>query len=168
MNFRLAVMQDLPQIKAVFNEIIEDMNRNKIEIWDDIFPCAFFEDDIKNNQLYILVNDGEIVSAIALLNSISGYNSVEWEDNHAKALYMSRFGVNVNYKRKGIGGLVLQNIKEIARTFGAEYLRLFVVDINEPAIRLYEKNGFARADGIYDEVIDDDLVLHEFGYETKL
>ena len=50
---------------------------------------------------------------------------------------------------------------------GAEYVRLFVVDINKPAIHLYMKNGFEQADGIYDEVIDDDLVLHEYGFEIK-
>ena len=32
-------------------------------------------------------------------------------------------------------------------------------------INLYVKNGFKKADGVYDEVIDDDLVLHEFGFE---
>ncbi|EFC99841.1 hypothetical protein CLOSTHATH_01950 [Hungatella hathewayi DSM 13479] len=41
------------------------------------------------------------------------------------------------------------------------------MDINKPAIHLYMKNGFEQADGIYDEVIDDDLVLHEYGFEIK-
>ena len=41
-------------------------------------------------------------------------------------------------------------------------------DINEPAIRLYEKNTFLKAKGIYDEVFDDGFVLHEFGYEIKV
>ena len=39
------------------------------------------------------------------------------------------------------------------------------MDINEPAINLYVKNGFKKAEGVYDEVIDDDLVLHEYGFE---
>ena len=51
---------------------------------------------------------------------------------------------------------------------GARYLRLFVVDINEPAIQLYEKNNFSKAKGIYDEVFDDGFILHEFGYEIKV
>ena len=55
----------------------------------------------------------------------------------------------------------------LAKDKGTKYLRLFVVDINEPAINLYIKNGFKRVDGIYDEIIDDDLVLHEFGFEIE-
>ena len=49
----------------------------------------------------------------------------------------------------------------------SEYLRLFVVDENYPAINLYKKTGFEKVDGIYDEVINNDFVLHEFGFEIK-
>ena len=64
--------------------------------------------------------------------------------------------------------LCSKKAKETAKKLGAEYLRLFVVDINEPAIQLYIKNGFIKRNGVYDEVIEDDLVLHEYGYEAAL
>ena len=35
------------------------------------------------------------------------------------------------------------------------------------AIRLYEKNGFVRAGGVYREVIDERLTLCEYGYELR-
>lgn len=57
---------------------------------------------------------------------------------------------------------------EIAKSFGMEYLRLFVADINKPAIRLYVKNGFQKAEGIYEEVFEDGFVLCEYGYEIKV
>ena len=90
---------------------------------------------------------------------------MRWSDEQGKALYIDRFGVNVDYLRRGIGSIALNMAVAQAGELGAEYLRLFVVDINEPAINLYVKNGFKKADGVYDEVIDDDLVLHEFGFE---
>lgn len=68
----------------------------------------------------------------------------------------------------GIGSLALEKARETAKKLGAAYLRLFVVDINKPAIQLYIKNGFVKADGIYEEEFDDGFVLHEYGYETKL
>ena len=34
-------------------------------------------------------------------------------------------------------------------------------------IRLYEKNGFVRAGGVYREVIDERLTLCEYGYELR-
>lgn len=168
MDFRLAVMQDLAKLKDVYKEIIKNMNENGIQIWDDIYPCEIFEEDIKNNRLYILISNNEIISAFALCDTNIGEKAVEWNDKYAKAMYIDRLGVNIKYSKKGIGSLMIAKAKEIAITLGAEYLRLFVVDINKPAIQLYHKNNFLKVNGVYDEVFDDGLVLHEFGYEIKL
>lgn len=168
MDFRLAVMQDLSQLKEMYKQIVKNMNEQDIQIWDDIYPCEFFEEDIKNKQLYVLLNNSEIVSAFVLCDANSGENTVKWNDNHAKVLYVDRLGVNIKHSKKGIGSLMLNKAKEIAKTLGAEYLRLFVVDINKPAIQVYIKNGFVKADGVYDEIFDDGFVLHEYGYEIKL
>lgn len=168
MEFRLAVMQDLKQLKNVYKEIIKKMNENGIQIWDNIYPCEFFEEDIKNSRLYILTDNREIMAAFALCDTNIGENAVEWHDNHAKAIYIDRLGVNVKYSKKGIGSLMLAKAKGIARALDVKYLRLFVVDINEPAVRLYHKNNFLKANGIYDEVFDDGFVLHEFGYEIEV
>lgn len=36
MNFRMAKMDDLPQLKVVYGKRIEEMNCNNIEIWNEI------------------------------------------------------------------------------------------------------------------------------------
>lgn len=167
MEFRLANVDDLPQLKVIYRDIILNMNKENIHIWDEIYPCEFFYDDIANNCLYILVEDKEIISAFALYDSSTGAECVKWENGQKKALYIDHFGVNINYLRKGIGGIMLQKAKMIAKEKGIEYLRLFVVDINKPAINLYIKNGFQKADGIYDEIIGDDIILHEVGFEIE-
>ncbi|GAA0126981.1 GNAT family N-acetyltransferase [Clostridium sp. CTA-19] len=167
MNLRMANIDDLSQLKAVYGKIIDNMNKDNIQIWDEIYPCEFFCDDIESNRLYVLEENNEIVSAFALCNSNPGSEYVKWENKHDKALYIDRLGVNVNYSRKGIGSVMLNKAIVIARDKGAKYLRLFVVDINKPAINLYIKNAFKKVDGIYDEIIDKDLVLHEFGFEIK-
>lgn len=42
MDLRLANINDLSKLKAVYGNIIYDMNRNNISIWDEIYPCEFF------------------------------------------------------------------------------------------------------------------------------
>ena len=113
-------------------------------------------------------DNNEIVSAFVLCDSNPGESCIEWKENHGGVLYLDRLGVNVNYLRKGMGSLMLEKAKETAKILGAQYLRLFVVDINVPAIQLYSKNGFTQAAGIYDEAVDEDCVLHEYGYEIEL
>ena len=168
MDFRLAVIQDLPQIKSMYRDIIRKMEENQIAIWDEVYPCDFFEEDIRENRLYLMLEGSEIVSAFALCGSSSGESRMDWEHPSGKALYLDRLGVHAGYQGKGVGGLALTKAKETARALGAEYLRLFVVDSNAPAIRLYSKNGFSRAPGIYYEVIDETCTLREYGFEAKL
>lgn len=167
MNFRLAKKSDLPQLKMMYEKIIDNMNKNNIQIWDEIYPCAVFQDDIENASLYILTENNDIVAAFALCETNDGEAHLKWENTNEKALYIDRLGVNVNYPRQGIGGVMLKNAAELAKQKNAKYLRLFVVDINKPAINLYLKNGFKRVNGIYEERIDD-FILREYGFEIEL
>ena len=167
MNIRLAVMDDLPRLKSMYGEIVAHMNERGLHIWDDVYPCEFLGSDIENNRLYVLMDDDEITSAFALCGSHAGADSVEWVDKDGHALYIDRLGVSVKFLRKGVGSLLLQHAVAAARGKGAAYLRLFVMESNAPAINLYRKNGFRQVAGFYDEVIDDDLVLHEFGFEME-
>lgn len=168
MKFRLSTLSDLPQLKRVYRDIVQDMNAKDIRIWDDIYPCEFLEEDIRKNQLYVLTDKDEIVSAFALTKTNFGESSVEWTNESSKVYYLDRLGVNKEYSNKGIGSYMLDKAKNVSKSLGAEYLRLFVVDVNEPTIRLYLKNGFEKVDGIYEEKFDDGFILCEFGYEIKI
>lgn len=169
MNLRLAKISDLLKLKAVYGNIIDNMNRNNRSIWDDIYPYEFFRDDIENNRLYLLVDEHDIIAAaFALCESNAGEDYVKWENTHGKALYLDRLGVNVDYSRQGIGSMMLQHAITLTEQKNVKYLRLFVVDINKPAINLYLKNGFRRVDGIYKEKVEDDMILHEFGFEIEV
>ena len=166
MKLRLANKQDLPQLKTMYKDIVENMNKNKITIWDDVYPSIFFESDIINKQLYVLEDDSVIVSAFCLCDD--NIDSIQWKEPAAKALYIQRLGVNVLYMQKGIGSKTLDEAKEIARKLNYNYLRLLVVDFNYPAINLYLKNGFVKKEGVHSEVIDEEIILYEHGYEIEL
>lgn len=166
MKLRLANKQDLPQLKTMYKDIVENMNKNKITIWDDVYPSIFFESDILNKQLYVLEDDSVIVSAFCLCDD--NIDSIQWKEPAAKALYIQRLGVNVLYMQKGIGSKTLDQAKELARKLNYNYLRLLVVDFNYPAINLYLKNGFVKKEGVHSEVIDEEIILYEHGYEIEL
>lgn len=167
MNVRLARMNELSQLKSMYKKIVDHMNQKNIQVWDDIYPCEFFQEDIENKRLYILSEDNNILAAFALCEFNGGAGYLKWENIKEKALYLDRLGVDVNYIRQGIGGLMLTNAMEIAKQKNVKYLRLFVVDENKPAIDLYLKNGFKQVDGIYEEKVDDHI-LHEYGFEKEI
>lgn len=169
MNLRLANVNDLSKLKAMYRKIIDNMIKNHISIWDEVYPLEFFHQDIENRCLYLLVEENDdIVAAFVLCESNAGESYVKWENLHDKALYLDRFGVNVNYLRRGIGSIMLKHAITLTRQKNAKYLRLFVANINKPAINMYLKNGFRQVEGIYEERIDDDLTLLEYGFEIEV
>ena len=68
-----------------------------------------------------------------------------------------------------MGVKVLDEVKKIAKSQNAEYIRLTVVDSNTPAVNLYKKYGFKKVDGIYEDYIpESNTTLYEYGFEIKL
>lgn len=168
MEFRLAKPEDLSEIQAVYRQLIEHMGENNVVLWNDEYPHEVFEEDIASGRLFVLLDDGKIISAVALNPSHEGASAVGWEEPSAMAVYLERLGVHAAYERQGIGRLMVEESMEIARQQGAAYLRLFVVDVNEPAMRFYESLGFKRVEGLFELVISDDFKVLEFGFEAAL
>ena len=169
MNTRLATKNDLPQLEKMFAKIVENLEKNNINIyWSEFYPYEEFKNDIENNNLYLIVDGDIIVSAFGVFDNLAGQDCFDWEDKNSKALYLARLGVNVDYLRQGIGALTLEKTKEIAKEKRADYLRLLVVDINTPAIKLYEKCGYKKVKGIFRDNIFDDVYITEIGYEIKI
>lgn len=169
MAIRLAEISDLAKLKEVFAKIVKTMNKNGIFIWHKYYPYEEFESGIEQKCLYVMTENGEIVSAFILRDSMDGSKCFEWENRDAKVKYISCFGVDSNHLHKGIGSLTLCKAMEIARQFGAEFLRLGVAMENAPAINLYRKNGFTKVGGVF-QIYSDFLAKNiiENGYEIKL
>ncbi len=168
MIFRQATYADLPALKSAFAAITKKMNENGFLFWDDRYPYEVFSTDIAEERLYLWIDHDTIVSAFALCEHSSGEKAVAWEAPEATALYLYRFAVHPDYEGRGIAKAMLQKVREVSRTKGADYLRLFVVDSNLPALSLYAADGFSRVEGINVEQINDGPKLIEYGFEVKL
>ena len=76
MDFRLATMKDLPLLKSVYKDIIQNMEKQQVCIWDDIYPCEFFAEDIPRYQIYTHNCDTVARELLALADEeIRQYNS---------------------------------------------------------------------------------------------
>ena len=167
MDVRKAAAKDLQYLKEMYGEIVGEMKATGIDIWDEVYPSEFLSEDVEKERLYLLTEGEETVAAFALCGESGGENAVTWEDWSASALYLYRLGVSPRFLRRGIGSAALEKAVRIAGEKGAEYLRLFVVDSNEPAVNLYLKNGFHRVEGVYEDEIVPGFTLKEHGFEIK-
>ena len=168
MEVVLAKMEDLEEIKLVYTKIIKNMYSNNIKIWNEYYPNEVFKFDIKNNNMYLLKDNNEIIGAFVLCEQTEIEDDVMWDDKNAQAYMLSRVGVNVDYMRMGFGCKLVDSACEIAKSKGAKYLRLLVCDQNVPALKFYDKCKLKRKNGIHEEKINDNYSIYEYGFEILL
>ena len=169
MQLRLATAGDLPALKEIYGDIIKRMRHGHIEIWNEVYPCGFFAEDIENSRLYVAENaPNDIVGAFALVDTEIQADDMQWENARAKALYLYRLGVRVDCLGQGVGSDLLRCAADVAKRKKADFIRLFVADVNKPAIRFYLKNDFRQAEGFFEDSINGADTLREFGFEKAL
>ena len=169
MNFitRKAVESDLPYIKEMYKTITEKMNSEGIRIWYDGFPYPVICERVPRGEFYVLTDDSGIIAGFSVSEKHEHESAVVWHVS-GKPVYFGLFGVRTDMTRKGVGSIALREAAKLAKKQGGACLRLFAVDINTPAVRLYEKNGFVKADGILVEDIGECGIAHEYGFELDL
>ncbi|MCI5808533.1 MAG: GNAT family N-acetyltransferase, partial [Oscillospiraceae bacterium] len=94
MDFRSAKQGDLPKLLQMYQSIIRKMDEDGIQIWDEVYPCAFLSEDIERKRLFVASEGDTILAAFALCDSNDGQEAVSWEQPSARACYLDRLGVN--------------------------------------------------------------------------
>ncbi|MFI3249440.1 MAG: GNAT family N-acetyltransferase [Eubacteriales bacterium] len=166
---RKANMEDLPEVQSLYRDVVKEMHRNGITIWNHQYPNDYLAQDIEKGGLYLCYNEKqELYGAFSLSIGYTAAAPVSWENPDAVAVYLSRFVVNPVYKRQGCAKLLLEHAKEEALALGGEYLRLYAVNSNTPALNMYHKYGFIQVEGTSDTDIVKGSTLTEYGLEVKL
>jgi GNAT superfamily N-acetyltransferase len=132
-RIRRAEEQDLPSVYALIKELALYENAPD----EPTNPIGTFLKDGSGThpKYYVLLAEvGDDIVGIALY--YLGYST--WKGS---MMYLDDLVVNEQYRRHGIGGLLLQSLVEAAREHGAQQLRWHVLDWNEPAIAFYKKIG---------------------------
>ena len=132
-RIRRAAFSDLPAAKEMYAALVARMDQEGWGVWDETYPRDFVEKDIERGQFYLLLEGDRLAGAFALPTHDNGEGDVPWQEPSAPARYLYRFGIAVEYGGQGLGKTSLGLIEELAKSFGAQYLRLYVAHENEPA-----------------------------------
>jgi len=129
-KIRLAEENDLPEILELIKDLAEfekaghkvtnTVEQMKLE--KDLFGC------------FIAVDENNIIIGIALYF----YAYYTWV---GKSLYLEDLFVKPEYRNKGIGSALLNEIFKLAKTKNCKRLRWQVLKWNKDAIKLYQKMG---------------------------
>ncbi len=166
MHIRPAQLSDLPQLKEMCELVVTAMQIKKINIWSEFYPYDEFETDIAKQELFVVVVDNLIVGVFALVSHIKGEESFTWINKESSAMYISRLAVHPAFSKQGLASKIISHVIETAQKQQISFVRLTVADTNFPAIKLYEKNGFIRVNGIFNDYSPAlDIIIPEWGYE---
>lgn len=144
MDIRKATSADLPQIKALYSLLFQQLaNYEPDYLQPALQDEAFLQQVVAaadNFVAFIYTIDGEAKGfAIAKLEESPPYNCFV----PLKCMYLMDIVVDQNMRGKGIGKALIDRIKQWAKEQDADYLELSVLAKNTLAEALYLREGFA-------------------------
>ena len=123
--------EDLPEVLSMITELaIYEKAPDEVTITLEELE----EDGFGHHKLYDLLiaeKDNEILGMALYFPKYSTWKG--------KSLYLEDLVVREQYRQKGIGKMLFDQLVEEAKSFGARRLDWQVLDWNEPAIKFYKK-----------------------------
>lgn len=143
----IAAPEDLPRVRAFYHSIIDEMQHLP---W---FPCwekgVYPSDEslqgyLDRGEMRLMIIDNQIAAAAALGGRLDCGDEVRWPSGASEGEYaaVNMVAVHPDFGRQGLAKQMLSHLMELARERKLRALRLDIVDINEPARRLYTGLGF--------------------------
>lgn len=105
-----------------------------LEEFDDFWNENLLKEELenKNSKYIVAIKDDEVV----------GFAGIKYNfDNFVEIMNIV---TKKNQRRNGIGKILIENIKKLAKEYGVEKIYLEVNNQNLPAIKLYENSGFKQ------------------------
>jgi GNAT superfamily N-acetyltransferase len=138
---RKARLEDLPVLLEFEQGLIEAERPMDPTIREGKISYYDIGEFIRSEEAEVLVveEDGKILA--------SGYARIKPDRHYLKHERMGYLGfmfVPEEQRGKGLNGLIIEKLIDWCRDQGLNEIRLDVYNVNDPAIRAYEKAGFKK------------------------
>ena len=146
---RKATKNDVKAIADLYAKAIDHEDSHvKYTSWQKgIYPTAdTARAGIEKEDLFVLEENGAILASVILDHrQPPEYRSVEWSilPTYKEVLVIHTLCVDPDHTGGGLGGAMLDFVKQYAKEIGCLTVRLNTTVKNAPARHLYEKKGFS-------------------------
>ena len=139
-DVRKVNINDFSSVKKLMQSVQDLHNNNRSEIHKDskIFDKEEFSQNI-NNIIVAEINN-LVVGVVKYLIKEKLENSYT---NYRKVLFIDALVVDQNYRKKGIGKILMLEMEKIAKYNNCSSVELNVWAFNENAIKFYEGMGMS-------------------------
>ena len=105
------------------------------------------EDYIRQESMYFLKKDGEIIAAVAVTDSQNvDYHDTDWQVslNDDEVCTVHILAIHPRFQKSGMARTIMEEIIVCARKKDKKAVRLDAIEPNTPAQRLYESMDFKK------------------------
>tara|TARA_B100000214_G_C23947508_1_gene618691 strand:+ start:1077 stop:1583 length:507 start_codon:yes stop_codon:yes gene_type:complete len=151
MKIRLAIMEDLNDVKKIAEACAIDMANYSIFQWNDKYPSReVFKKDIESGSLYVLEINKKVIGCIALTDfKDAEYKDIKWINKDSKNLYIHRLAVNPDFQKNGNG----RKLMDFAESFAVENnfvsIRLDTFSLNHRNNKFYKSRGYTQLEDVF-------------------
>jgi GNAT superfamily N-acetyltransferase len=146
MIIRLAILNDIPQIMQLINEVVPVMNAMGNFQWDATYPNPqVFGNDISLKQLWVIEDENDIAGIAAITTDQEPeYATIGWDLNE-EAIVVHRLAVSMHHRGKGIAAKLMQQAEQVAIERGIKVLHVDTNSANKATRQLFPKLGYEYA-----------------------
>ena len=147
MNIKPAEASDFDRVVEFYDNIIDEMQGLQYHpMWQKrIYPTLdFIQKSIEAHQLFIQLDNDNIIGCMVINHYGNGYDDVKWAINAAndEVDIIHALGVKVAQQGKGYASKLVKKAIDMAMKNHHKAIRLDVLEPNLPAHSLYKKHGF--------------------------
>lgn len=148
---RHAKISEIENILKITQACAKFMEENGIFQWNAYYPSRkVFEDDIKRNELFVLILNEKIIGGIVLTEIMDEeYKSVHWITQNAKNLYIHRLFVHPEFQGQGHAQALMNFAEDFARSNHYDSIRLDTFSQNKRNQLFYEIRNYKKLEDIF-------------------
>lgn len=153
MKFRKSLEKDVKSIMKIINQAQRYLKLQGIDQWQNGYPNEkTIQNDIKNDESYILEKEGEILATTMItFSGESTYNLIQgkWLLNNEKYATIHRLAVDNMYKGKGLASQIIKQVEKVCLKEGINSIRVDTHEDNISMQKMLKKNNFKYCGVIY-------------------
>ena len=137
MKLRKISPDNFNAIYKILTDTSEWLSMKKIDLWKNPYPEHLFRKDSEDGFVYVAEYEGITVGTVTLRDKPSAYYpSVIWHEDDGCSWYLFRLAVSPEFRGKGFGLKILEQVEEMAREHKIKRIRLDC-DINLSFLKQY-------------------------------
>lgn len=154
MERRLAAPGDIGRIMEIVAQAQDFMKSQGLDQWQDGYPHDFvFLEDIRMGRCHLLTEGGVSIAVFTVSTSpekcYEGIRDGKWLTDGERYAVVHRAAVSSDYRRSGIGAIIMSESESIAAQKGCVSVRVDTHRDNRAMRRLLERCGYTHCGMVF-------------------